>query len=374
MEAIQMVDLQRQYRKLKHEMDAAMQEVLDSARFIRGPQVKAFEDSLGKYMDHSRVVSCANGTDALQAAMMALDLKEGDEIITTNFTFIATVEVVELLKLKLVLADPDPNTFNLTAEQVEKALTPRTKAVVPVHLFGQCAPMKDLLELAQLHSFHIIEDTAQATGADYMLNGQKLKAGTLGTLGCTSFFPSKNLGCYGDGGAVFTKDEELASRLRSITNHGMTQGYHYDHIGMNSRLDSLQAAILSVKLKYLDECNRERQKLAAEYDRHFGDLPGLQIPARDPLSTHIFHQYTLKVPETKRDKLKAYLQEHQIPAMVYYPRPLHSQKAYAHLGYKDGDFPVTEQLCKEVISLPMHPEMDEEQTAHIIETVRKFFT
>ena len=369
-----MVDLNAQYEKLEAEIDAAIKSVLRSAMFIKGPEVYRFEEDLKKYLGVNHVISCANGTDALQIAMMALGLKPGDEIITTNFTFIATVEVVALLGLRLVLVDPDPQTYNISVEAVKKALTPCTKAIVPVQLFGQCSDMESILTLAKEHNLYVIEDVAQATGAEYIFSdGRRRKAGTIGTVGTTSFFPSKNLGCYGDGGALFTYDEVLAKKIRSIANHGMKAKYQYDDIGINSRLDTIQAAILNVKLKYLDKFNESRRKLADYYDKALSGCKSLILPFRAGYSTHIFHQYTVRVKDGKRDELRKYLESVKIPSMVYYPGPLHNQNAYRYLGYSDNDFPVTLQLCREVLSLPMHPDMQQEQAEYITQHILQFF-
>lgn len=374
MKKIEMVDLRSQYLRLKADIDSAIQGVVDSAAFIKGPEVRMFEEELQRYLGTAHVTGCANGTDALQIAMMALGLQPGDEVITTDFTFIATVEVVELLGLKLVLVEPDADTFNISVSAIERAITPRTRAIVPVHLFGQCADMEQILELARRHNLYVIEDTAQATGAEYRFSdGTVKKAGTMGTIGCTSFFPSKNLGCYGDGGALFTDDDELASVIRSITNHGMRVRYYHDTIGVNSRLDSLQAAILRVKLRHLDEFNGLRGTAAAFYDSRLSPLHGLQIPLRSDRSTHIFHQYTLKVAGGKRDMLRECLENEGIPSMVYYPVPLHVQKAYSHLGYTPEAFPVTSMLSGEVLSLPMHTELDEEQLDYITSCITEKF-
>lgn len=369
-----MVDLKAQYEKIGTEVDMAIKSVLESTAFIKGPDVKLFEEELQEYMGVKHVVSCANGTDALYLAMMVLGLKPGDEVITTNFTFIATVEVVALLGLKLVIVEPDPGTFNISVEAVKKAITPKTKAIVPVHLFGQCADMESLMELAQKHNLFIIEDAAQATGSDYIFrNGTIKKAGTIGHIGTTSFFPSKNLGCYGDGGALFTNDDAFAKKLRSIANHGMKVRYHYDDIGVNSRLDTIQAAILRIKLKYLNEFNAARRVVAAHYDEAFTGCHQITIPERAAYSSHIFHQYTIKVDGGRRDDLKKHLESNNVPSMVYYPGPLHLQEAYRHLGYKETDFPVTTALCREVLSLPMHPDMEQEQLDYIILKVLEFF-
>jgi UDP-2-acetamido-2-deoxy-ribo-hexuluronate aminotransferase len=374
MREILMVDLKAQYRKIGHEIDITVKSVLESTAFIKGPDVKLFEEELQEFMGVKHVVSCANGTDALQLAMMALALKPGDEVITTNFTFIATVEVVALLGLKLVIVDPDPGSFNISVEEVRKAITPKTKAVVPVHLFGQCADMENLMELAKKHNLYVIEDAAQATGTDYLFrDGTIKKAGTVGHIGTTSFFPSKNLGCYGDGGALYTNDDALAVKLRSIANHGMKERYHYDDIGVNSRLDTIQAAILRVKLKYLTQFNEARKAVAEQYDEAFSGCHSLSVPERVSYSSHIFHQYTIRVKNGKRDELKKFLESKKIPSMVYYPGPLHTQQAYEYLGYRENEFPVTTALCKEVLSLPMYPEMEQEQIDHIILNILTFF-
>lgn len=374
MKEIQMVDLKSQYEKIAPEIDAAIKLVLKSAAFIKGPDVTLFEEELAKYMGVRNVISCANGTDALQIAMMALGLKPGDEVITTNFTFVATVEVVALLGLKLVLVDPDPDTFNITADSVRRAITPRTRAIVPVHLFGQCVDMEGIMNLAKQHNIFVIEDAAQATGADYIFpDGSRRKAGTIGNIGATSFFPSKNLGCYGDGGALYTNDDELAKKLRSITNHGMKVRYYHNDIGVNSRLDTLQAAILRIKLKHLTQYNSARKSVADFYDAGLAGSPFISIPERSAYSSHIFHQYTIKVKNGKRDDLKKFLESVNIPAMIYYPVPLHVQEAYRFLGYKESDFPVTSTLSKEVLSLPIHPDFEQEQLDYIVLNILKFF-
>ncbi len=374
MHKIEMVDLRSQYERLKADIDSAIAGVISSTAFIKGPDVRLFEEELQRYLGVRNVIACANGTDALQIAMMALGLKPGDEVITTNFTFIATVEVIELLGLKVVLVDPDPGTFNISVEAVEKAITPRTRAIVPVHLFGQCADMEPLMELASRHGLHLIEDAAQATGAEYRFSdGTVRKAGAMGIIGCTSFFPSKNLGCYGDGGALFTDNDELAALIRSITNHGMKVRYYHDTIGVNSRLDTIQAAVLRVKLRHLDAFNEARQKAAAHYDRELSEVRGINVPVRAVNSSHIFHQYTLRIDGNERNRLRECLENEGIPSMIYYPVPLHMQKAYAHLGYGAGDFPVTTRLTGEVLSLPMHTELDDEQLAYITGCIRSKF-
>jgi dTDP-4-amino-4,6-dideoxygalactose transaminase len=374
MKKIEMVDLRSQYERLKADIDNAVAGVISSTAFIKGPDVRLFEEELQRYLGIRNVISCANGTDALQIAMMALGLRPGDEVITSDFTFIATVEVIELLGLKAVLVEPDPGTFNISIDGIRKAITPRTRAIVPVHLFGQCADMEAILELAGDHGIHVIEDTAQANGAEYRFrDGSIKKAGTMGIAGCTSFFPSKNLGCYGDGGALFTDNDELAAMIRSITNHGMKVRYYHDTIGVNSRLDTIQAAILRVKLRHLDEFNEARLKAAGYYDRELSGLPGITIPGRTVSSTHIFHQYTLKIGDGERNRLRECLENEGIPSMIYYPVPVHMQKAYLHLGYGPDDFPVTNRLSGEVLSLPMHTELDEEQLAYITGCIRSKF-
>jgi UDP-2-acetamido-2-deoxy-ribo-hexuluronate aminotransferase len=373
MRKIMMVDLKGQYEKIKPEIDAAVLEVIDSTAFINGPAVNKLQKDLENYLHVKHVIPCANGTDALQVSMMALDLKPGDEVITTSFTFIATAEVIALLGLTPVLVDVLPDTFNIDPAAIERAITPKTKAIVPVHLFGQAADMEAIMEIAEKHNLHVIEDNCQAIGADYIFkDGSRKKAGTISIVGCTSFFPSKNLGCYGDGGAVFTNNDDLATKLRQIVNHGMTVRYYHDMIGVNSRLDSIQAAILDIKLARLDEYAASRNKAAAWYDMAFANHPKLKTPVRSKNSTHVFHQYTLVTNGVDRAKLIEFLNEKGIPAMIYYPVPLHMQKAYLDPRYKEGDFPVTEMLCKSVFSLPMHTELDEEQLQHITSSVLAF--
>ncbi|HLN55692.1 MAG TPA: DegT/DnrJ/EryC1/StrS family aminotransferase [Bacteroidales bacterium] len=374
MRKIEMVDLKAQYEKLGSEIDLAIKNVLQSTAFIKGPEVGLFEEELKQYVGAKHVIACANGTDALYLAVMVLGLKPGDEVITTDFTFIATVEVVALLGLKPVFVDTDPETFNIPADAIRKAITPRTKAIVPVHLFGQCADMESIMKIAREHNLYVIEDAAQATGADYIFsNGTVKKAGTIGDIGTTSFFPSKNLGCYGDGGAVYTNNDDFAAKIRSIANHGMKERYHYHDIGINSRLDTIQAAILRVKLKYLDQFNAARRRVADTYDRAFAATGQIQTPKRALNSSHIFHQYTLRIKNGKRNELKKHLENNGIPAMIYYPGPLHLQKAYNYLGYTEKDFPVTSSLCREVLSLPIHPDMEQEQIEHITVKVLEFF-
>ena len=373
MQKIAMVDLKAQYAKIKPEIDNAISEVINSTAFINGPAVKDFQTELEKYLNVKHVIPCANGTDALQIAMMALGLKAGDEVIAPSFTFIATAEVIAILGLTPVLVDVDKETFNIDPKAIERAITPRTKAIVPVHLFGQCADMDAIMEIAQKHNLIVIEDVAQAIGADFTSNnGTTSKAGTIGEIGCTSFFPSKNLGCYGDGGAIFTNNDELAAKMRSVVNHGMTVRYYHDDIGVNSRLDSIQAAVLKVKLAHLDEYAKARQSAASFYDNAFKNCPFLAIPGRFSKSTHVFHQYTLVTSGIDRNKLQEYLASKDVPAMIYYPVPIHLQQAYLDSRYKPGDFPVTEALSHAVISLPMHTELTEEQLKLITASVLEF--
>jgi UDP-2-acetamido-2-deoxy-ribo-hexuluronate aminotransferase len=373
MNKINMVDLKGQYEKIKEEIDEAIHEVLDSTAFINGPAVKNFQQNLEAYLGVKHVIPCANGTDALQITMMALGLKPGDEVITTSFTFIATAEVIALLGLTPVLVDIDPDTFNIDPNAVRKAITDKTKAIVPVHLFGQCADMDELLDIAKEFDLKIIEDACQAIGADYTFkNGETKKAGSIGDFGCTSFFPSKNLGAYGDGGAIFTNDDELANQCRIIANHGMVVRYYHDLIGVNSRLDSMQAAILNVKLKYLDEYSTDRNKAADAYNQAFANNPNIQTPVNFERSTHVFHQYTLLTDNIDREGLHEHMQANGVPAPIYYPVPLHMQKAYQDPRYKEGDFPVTEDVSKRVLSLPMHTELDEEQLNFITSTLLEF--
>ena len=369
-----MVDLHGQYLKIKEEVNLAIQGVIDASAFIRGEDVRLFQDELSRYLDVKHVIACGNGTDALQLALMALDLQPGDEVITTPFTFIATVEVIRLLGLKPVFVDIKPDTFNLDPDQLEQAVSDRTRAIIPVHLFGQCADMDAIMAFSRTFGLYVIEDNAQALGADFLYpDGSKQKAGTIGHLGCTSFFPSKNLGAFGDGGALFTNDDSFGKRVASLVNHGMSKKYHYEYVGVNSRLDTLQAAILRVKLQHLEEYHRLRQEAAAWYDARLSDIKDLHIPVRSSFSTHIFHQYTLQVKPSERDRLKQYLHESGIPSQVYYPLPLHLQRAYKDLGYRDGDFPVSEELSHSVLSLPMHTELDPEQLSHITDQIHQFF-
>lgn len=376
-----MVDLNGQYEAIKEQVNSTFASILETSAFINGPEVHGFQKELEDYLGVKHVIPCANGTDALQIAMMGLDLKPGDEVITADFTFAATVEVIALLQLTPVLVDVDPRTFNIDPVAIEKAITSKTKAIVPVHLFGQCANMDAILAIAEKHNLHVIEDNAQAIGADYKFkNGKKQKAGTIGHVAATSFFPSKNLGAYGDGGAIFTNDDALAHSLRGIVNHGMYERYHHDVVGVNSRLDSLQAAVLRAKLPLLNSYNKKRRDAARKYSKAFSNIESIVTPETvngcgeicDTCDCHVFHQYTLKITNGKRDALVKYLGEKGIPCGVYYPIPLHKQKAYVDDRYNDADFPVTNQLVKEVISLPMHTELDDEQIAYITDTVIGF--
>lgn len=370
---IQMVDLQGQYLAIKNEIDLAIQDVLSSTAFIKGPQVAAFERELSLFHEGGHAVTCANGTDALQLAMMALGFKPGDEVMVPVFTYVATAEVIALLGLKPVFVDVDSHTFNINVGELEQRVTPRTVGIVPVHLYGQCADMEPILKLANKHGLKVIEDYAQAFGAEYRFSdGTVRKAGTMGDIGCTSFFPSKNLGCYGDGGALVTKDHNLAEKARMIANHGQRVKYYHDVIGVNSRLDSIQAAILSVKLKRIHEYEKKRKEVAAFYDHELKDTKQIITPSRAANSSHVFHQYTVKLEGWDRDSLKDYLSSVDIPSMVYYPLPLHLQKAFAVPGISEGDFPVSEALCKRVISLPIHTEMDSEQLSYICGKIKSF--
>ena len=370
-----MVDLRGQYEHIREEIDGAIREVLETTAFINGPRVARFSENLARYNRVPYVVPCANGTDALQIALMTLGLQPGDEVILPAFTYVATAEVIALLRLTPVFADSDISTYNMDVEQVKQKITPRTKAIVPVHLYGQCAPMEALLEVAREHHLRVVEDAAQAIGAAYRFSdGSTAKAGCMGDMGATSFFPSKNLGAYGDGGALFTREEKWAEKARMIANHGQQAKYQHDIIGCNSRLDSLQAAILDVKLPHLDEYIQKRQEVADFYDRALGNIEELIIPQRAPYSTHVFHQYTLRIPNGKRDSLLSYLKERGIPSMIYYPIPLHLQKAYLQEAIGIGSFPVAEQLSREVLSLPIHTEMTAQQLQYITDVVIRFFT
>jgi dTDP-4-amino-4,6-dideoxygalactose transaminase len=370
---IQMVDLIGQYNKIQEQVDKSIIDVVRSSQYINGPEVKFFQKELEEYLDVKHVIPCANGTDALQIAMMALDLKPGDEVITASFTYVATVEVIGLLKLTPVLVEVDSKTFNLDIESIKKAITPKTKAIVPVHLFGQSSEMEEVMKIAKEHNLYVIEDTAQAIGSCYTFSdGKTVKTGTVGDFGTTSFFPSKNLGCFGDGGALFTNNDDLAMKARMIANHGQSKQYYHDKIGVNSRLDSIQAAILRCKLPYLDEYIKHRNWVASVYDEAFNDVDWLEIPFRNSNSTHVFHQYTLKIKEINRDEVRDFLKENDVPAMVYYPVPVHKQKAYDYLNSREQSFETTMSLSESVISLPMHTELDQEQLDKIISTIKKF--
>ncbi len=373
---IRMVDLKSQYLHIKQAVDEGIQEVIDQTSFIKGPAVQKFEDELGLYLGAKHVVACANGTDALQIAMMALELKPGDEVITASFTYVATAEVISLLGLKPVLVDVNPDTFLIDPAGIEAAITSKTKAIVPVHLFGQCAEMEAILNIASKHNLYVIEDAAQAIGASYSFSNGKVKmAGCMGNIGCTSFFPSKNLGCFGDGGAMYTDDDVLAQKIRMIANHGQSIQYHHDVIGVNSRLDTLQAAILRAKLPHLDEYNANRNYAAEYYDDIFSSVLGLKIPTRAAKTNHVFHQYTIQVQGSiRRDELRNYLAQKGIPSMIYYPVPLHKQKAYIDSRYPEGHFPITEELCNRVLSLPMHSELSVEQLGYISNHVLSFIS
>lgn len=381
MKKIQMVDLKGQYEGIKEEVNSSISEVLESSAFINGPYVREFQNDLESYLGVKHVIPCANGTDALQICMMGLGLKPGDEVITADFTFAATVEVIGLLNLTPVLVDVEPDSFNIDPKAIEKAITPKTKAIVPVHLFGQCANMDAIMEIAQKHNLFVIEDNAQAIGADYTFeNGEKKKAGTIGHVASTSFFPSKNLGCYGDGGAIFTNDDELAHVIRGIVNHGMYTRYYHDVVGVNSRLDSIQAAVLKAKLPNLDSYNKKRREAAHKYNNAFQGQANIVTPQMPKgcgdicadCDCHVFHQYTLRILNEKRDDLVQHLNDNGVPCGVYYPVPLHLQKAYRDERYDEADFPVTNQLVKEVISLPMHTELDNEQIDFITNLIIDF--
>ena len=381
MKKIQMVDLKGQYNDIKDVVNPSIQEVIENTAFINGPKVHEFQKNLETYLGVKHVVPCANGTDALQIAMMGLGLKPGDEVITADFTFAATVEVIALLQLTPVLVDVNEDDFNINIEAIKKAITPKTKAIVPVHLFGQCADMEAIMEIAKAHNLYVVEDNAQAIGANYTYkDGRKVKAGTIGNVAATSFFPSKNLGCYGDGGAIFTNDDDLAHTIRGIVNHGMYERYHHDVVGVNSRLDSIQAAVLDAKLPHLDRYTKARQKAAKKYNEAFKPFEDIITPKTvngcegicDTCDCHVFHQYTLKLKGIDRDALVKHLNEKGIPCGVYYPIPLHKQKAYLDERYNEEDFVITNQLVKEVISLPMHTELDDEQIEYITSTIINF--
>ncbi|MET1258043.1 DegT/DnrJ/EryC1/StrS family aminotransferase [Flagellimonas sp. DF-77] len=381
MRKIQMVDLKGQYEGIREEVNRSFSEILESSAFINGPVVHAFQKELEDYLGVKHVIPCANGTDALQICMMGLGLEPGDEVITADFTFAATVEVIGLLRLTPVLVDVEPDTFNIDPKAIERAITPKTKAIVPVHLFGQCANMDAIMALADKHGLYVIEDNAQGIGATHTFaDGRKQKSGTIGHVASTSFFPSKNLGCYGDGGAIFTNDDDLAHTIRGMVNHGMYKRYHHDVVGVNSRLDSLQAAVLRAKLPHLDAYNAKRREAARKYSEAFAGQPNITVPKTvngcdgicASCDCHVFHQYTLRILKEKRDKLVQHLNENGVPCGVYYPIPLHKQKAYVDERYDEADFPVTNQLVEEVISLPMHTELDDEQIGFITKLVLDF--
>lgn len=370
---IQMVDLVAQYQNIKSEIDTAIMGVIENAQFINGPEVAAFQKELENYLEVKHVIPCANGTDALQIALMALGLKPGGEIITPSFTYIATTEVMALLGLKPVFVEVNPDTYCIDASKIEAAITENTKAIVPVHLYGQAAPMNEIMEIAKKHNLFVIEDNAQAIGCDYTLsNGETVKTGTIGTIGCTSFFPSKNLGCYGDGGAIFTNDSELAVKIKMISNHGQSKKYYHDVVGCNSRLDSVQAAILRIKLRNLDTYNASRNEVANYYDQFFAQFPQLKTPVRAENSTHVFHQYTLQVEGLNRDEMNKFLEERGVPSMIYYPVPAHRQKMFESFGSSSTVLPITDWLTERVISLPIHTEMKQEHLDIICNSVAEF--
>ena len=375
MRPIQMVDLKQQYQKIKPQIDEAIANVVESCAFINGPQVQSFANKLSRYTGSSHVIPCANGTDALQIAMMALGLQEGDEVITPSFTYIATTEVIALLKLTPVFVDVDPQTFCIDPSAIEKAITPKTKAIVPVHLYGQAANMEEIMKIADAHKLYVIEDNAQAIGSEfYFSDGSVKKTGSIGTIGTTSFFPSKNLGCFGDGGAMMTQDETLAGELKMVANHGQSQRYYHDIVGCNSRLDTIQAAVLEVKLEHLDEYIAARRAVADYYDAAFSGHAAITTPYRSANCKHVFHQYTLILNGVDRNKLHDYLAEHKIPSMIYYPVPAHRQKMFSHFNSSGTELPVTDWLTERVISLPMHTEMDQEQLQYITTKVLEFIT
>ena len=374
MQPIQMVDVQAQYRQLKAEIDARVITCIESGAFIHGPEVKTFEADLGQYLGGTQVIGCANGTDALQIALMALGLEHGDEVIVPSFTFVASVEVIALLGLKPIVVDVDPNSFLMRTEDLEASLSPRTKAIIPVHLFGQCADMKSIMAIARRRELHVIEDNAQAIGAKCLApDGTWQMSGTVGHIGCTSFYPSKNLGCYGDGGAMFSRDEHFAHTLRMIANHGMQRRYYHDMIGVNSRLDSIQAAILNVKLPHLNDWNQKRRHVADQYDKLLGGIDAIQTPVRVKWSEHVFHQYTIRVKDGRRDELQKHLADHKVPSMIYYPVPMHEQEAFNKVVRRKVPLTQTDKVSKEVLSLPMYPDLTEEQIGYVCEQVRGFF-
>ncbi len=373
MKKIQMVDLVSQYQSIKPEIDKAILSVIENAQFINGPEVSGFKIELENYLDIKNVIPCANGTDALQIALMSLGLKPGDEIITPSFTYIATTEVMALLGLKPVFVEVDPDTFCIDPAKIKESITNKTKAIVPVHLYGQAAPMNEIMEIALENNLFVIEDNAQAIGCDYLLsNGNTVKTGTIGHIGCTSFFPSKNLGCFGDGGALFTNNDELAVKIKMISNHGQSKQYHHDVVGCNSRLDNLQAAVLRIKLRNLDKYNAERNKVANYYDKFFAGIKEISTPQRAKNSTHVFHQYTLKLNGIDRNELRNYLADRDIPSMIYYPIPAHKQKMFEAFGSSNTNLPITDWLTERVISLPIHTEMTEDQLEKICSTILEF--
>lgn len=372
---IQMVDLKSQYEKIKEEIATGIQNCLDNTAYINGPAVKEFQQAFEKYLGVKHVIPCANGTDALQIALMALDLKPGDEVICPAFTYVATAEVIGLLGLVPIMVDVDVDTFNISLDHLDQYVTPKTKVIVPVHLYGQSADMEQILAFAKKHNLYVVEDNAQAIGSDYTFaDGSLKKTGTIGEIGCTSFFPSKNLGCYGDGGAIMTNDDELAAKIRMIANHGQEKKYYHKVLGCNSRLDTLQAEVLKVKLKHLDEYAAARNKMADYYDQNLAEISEIEVPKRSASSNHVFHQYTLKIKNGKRDALQQYLAENKIPSMIYYPLPLYKQEAFQQYVGADFSLPVTEVLCQEVLSLPIHTEFNKESSDYVIASIKKFFT
>ena len=375
MKKINMVDLNGQYRKIRWQINREIKKVIRSSSFINGPVVKEFQNNLQNYLNVRHVIPCANGTDALQIALMSLDLKRGDEVITTNFSFASTIEVILLLGLKPVIVDIDPRTFNIDPSLIESKITKKTKVIIPVHLFGQSCRIEEIIEIANKNNLQVIEDNAQALGAKYKFsNSEKQMSGTLGDIGTTSFFPSKNLGCYGDGGAIFTNSDNLAYKMRGIVNHGMYERYYHDEIGVNSRLDSIQAAILNVKLKYLDKYNKRRQESAHSYNQAFEKIEKIKTPfVESDIESHVYHQYTIKVPAETRDELAEHLSRNNIPYGIYYPLGFHEQKAYKQEFFSEGDFPVTNEVKNQVISLPMHTELSRRQIKYITNTIISFF-
>jgi len=373
MKKIQMVDLVTQYAEIKSDVNNAILNVIENAQFINGPEVQSFQSEFEKYLDVKHVIPVANGTDALQIALMALGLKPGDEVITPSYTYIATTEVMALLGLQPVFVDVDPDTFCINFNQIEEAITPKTKAIVPVHLYGQSAPMNEIMAIAKKHNLFVVEDNAQAIGCDYYHTDSKIsKTGTIGHIGCTSFFPSKNLGCYGDGGAMCTNDDEVAVKIRMIANHGQSKRYYHDVVGCNSRLDSIQAAVLRIKLPKLDEYNRKRRVVADAYDTYFAQYPEIKTPVRTLNSKHVFHQYTVQLEGVNRNAMQAYLEEKGVPSMIYYPVPAHRQKMFEGFAGASADLPVTDWLTQRVISFPIHTEMEEDQLNHICQSVGAF--